>query len=79
MELQAPDEESMIRVAVADLDDRFASIARSRIEGTVRRLVHEWFRRAHVKVFVGIIAERHARAELQQLGPEARHAVDGAP
>jgi hypothetical protein len=32
-----------------------------------------------VKVFVGIIAERHARAELQHVGPEARHAVDGAP
>jgi hypothetical protein len=76
MELQAPDEESMIRVAVADLDDRFASIDRSRIEGTVRRLAHERFRRAHVKVFVGIIAERHARTELQQVGPEAPHAVD---
>jgi hypothetical protein len=76
MELQAPDEESMIRVAVADLDDRFASIDRSRIEGTVRRLVHEWFTRAHVKLFVGIIAERHARTELQQVGPEARRAVD---
>jgi hypothetical protein len=66
MELQSPNEESMIRVAVADLDDRFASIDRARIEGTVRRLVHEWFERAHVKNFVGIIAERHARSELEQ-------------
>ena len=62
MELQAPDEESMIRIAVADLDGRFASIDRARIEGTVGRLVHEWFERARVKNFVGIIAERHARA-----------------
>jgi len=66
MELQAPDEEAMIKVAVADLDGRFASIDRSRIEGTVRRLVHEWFARSRVKNFVGIIAERQARSELQQ-------------
>jgi hypothetical protein len=79
MELQAPDEEAMIRVAVADLDDRFASIDRSRIEGTVRRLVHEWFAHSHVKVFVGIIAERHARTELQQGRPGTRYAADDAP
>jgi hypothetical protein len=66
MELQALDEEAMIRVAVADLDERFASIDTSRIEMTVRRLFGEWFARARVKTFVGIIAERHARAELQQ-------------
>jgi hypothetical protein len=65
MELQAPDEEAMVRGAVADLDDRFATIDRSRIEGTVRRLVHEWCARSRVKSFVGIIAERHAREELE--------------
>jgi hypothetical protein len=74
MELQALDEESMVRVAVADLDDRFVSVERSRIEGTVRRLVHEWFERARVKNFVGIIAERHARAELQQVALRSRAA-----
>jgi hypothetical protein len=67
MELQAHDEESMIKVAVSDLDDRFASIDRSRIEAVTGRLVHEWFARARVKTFVGIIAERHARAELRQV------------
>ncbi len=67
MELQAPDEESMIRAAVADLDGRYASIDRSRIEAVARRLVREWFARARVKTFVGVIAERHARAELQQI------------
>lgn len=56
----------MIRVAVEDLDNRFESIERSRIEATVRRLVREWFGRSRVKQFVGIIAERHARAELQR-------------
>lgn len=67
MELQAPDEEAMVRVAVADLDDQFAGIDRSHIEATVRRLVGVWLARARVKIFVGIIAERHAREELQQL------------
>jgi hypothetical protein len=67
MELQAPNEESMIRIAVSDLDDRFASLDHSRIEAVARRLVGEWFARARVKTFVGIIAERHARAELQQV------------
>ena len=67
MELQARNEESMIRVAIADLDSRFASIDKSRIEVIVRRLVGEWFARARVKMFVGIIAERYARAELEQV------------
>ncbi len=72
MDLQAPDEETMVRSAVADLDDRFANIDPSRIEATVRRLVHSWFSRARVKTFVGIIAERHARAELQDIDTETR-------
>ena len=55
----------MIRVAVADLDDRFTSIDPSRIETTVRRLVRDLFAHARVKIFVGIIAERHARTELE--------------
>lgn len=71
MEMQAPDEETMIRVEVADLDNRFPSIDRSHIEVTVRRLVGEWFAQARVKTFVGIIAERHARAELQQVRTHA--------
>ena len=64
MDLQAPDEETMVKVAVADLDDRFESIDKDRIESTVRRLVREWLGRSRIKTFVGIIAERHARAEL---------------
>ena len=56
----------MIKVAVADLEDRFASIDTSHIEATVRRLVNDAFADARVKTFVGIIAERRARAELQQ-------------
>jgi hypothetical protein len=70
MELEGPDEETMVKVAVADLDDRFESIDRPMIEATVRRLVHEWLGRARVKTFVGIIAERNARAELKKFGPE---------
>lgn len=66
MELRAPDEETMVKVAVSDLNDRFESIDRSQIETTVRPLVHDLFTRARVKGFVGILAERHARAELRQ-------------
>jgi hypothetical protein len=71
MELQPSDEESMVRVAVANLGRRFAAVDRSRIESTVRRLVGELFPRARVKTFVGIFAERHAREELQRLGGSA--------
>jgi len=67
MDLRTPDEEAMIRAAVADLDHRFASLDHSRVESTVRREVHAWFTRARVKTFVGVIAERHARAELERL------------
>ena len=73
MELQAPDEEAMVRVAVQHLADRFESLERTRIESTVRRVVNDLFARARVKIYVGIIAERGARAELQHLvaGPPA--------
>jgi hypothetical protein len=74
MELQAPNEEAMIKGAVDDLDDRFESIDRSRIEATVRRLVREWIARSRVKVFVGIIAERHARLELQEARTDGERA-----
>ena len=56
----------MVRVAVDNLDDELGTVDRDRIEGTVRRLVHDWIGRARVKIFVGIIAERHARRELEQ-------------
>lgn len=70
MNLQAPDEEAMIRISVADLDHRFATVDRSRIDEIVRRLVGALFARARVKTFVGIIAERHAREELREIGAE---------
>jgi hypothetical protein len=60
----------MVRVAVEHLADRFESIDRSRIESTVRRVVRDWFARARIKIFVGIIAERRARAELERLPTE---------
>lgn len=63
---RVPDEEAMVRAAVANLVDSFAIDARE-IEATVRRFVTEWFERARVKTFVGIIAERHARMELQRI------------
>jgi len=78
MELQTPNEEAMIRVAVADLDDEFTSVDRSHIEATVRRVVRDLFVRARVKIFVGIIAERQARTELQHARAESESPVDHA-
>jgi hypothetical protein len=68
MDLQPPDEETMVRVAVADLENRLEAVEPARIEATVRRNVHALFTRARVKSFVGIIAERHAQAELEKVG-----------
>jgi hypothetical protein len=66
MDLQAPSEELMVKVGVAHLVDRLPTVERSRIESTIRRVVHDWYSHARVKIFVGIIAERHARTELQR-------------
>ena len=71
MDLQAADEESMVMVAIADLDGRFESVDRSRIEVTVRPLVRELFETARVKTFVGILAERRARETLKELDRRA--------
>ena len=60
-----PDEETMVKVAVADLDGRFPGVARTRIEAVVRRLVQRWLAKARVKTFVGIISWREAREELE--------------
>jgi hypothetical protein len=65
VELQPPDEEGMVRIAVADLAERFDAIDRERIEATVRRSVRDLCGRARVKTFVGIIAERRASEELR--------------
>jgi hypothetical protein len=65
MELRAPDDNSMVRVAVAHLAERLPTTDLQRIEETVRDFVTEWNRRARVKTFVGVIAERHAREALE--------------
>ncbi len=74
-----PDEQAMVRAAIANLVDRFA-IDPNEVESTVQRLVREWFERARVKTFVGIIAERHARTELQLIpiaATKGGHTTDG--
>jgi len=74
MELHTPDEDSMVKGATSHLGDRFPTVASYRIESTVRRFVREWRARARIKVFVGVIAERHARAELEaQTDPGSRN------
>ena len=66
MERQAPDEESMVTTAVTNLERRFGSIDSQTIEAVVRRIVHQQLATAKVTLFVGVIAERGARAELQR-------------
>lgn len=70
-EPKPPDEETIVKVAIADLGERLPSVARSRIEATVRRIVHWWLERARIRTFVGIIATREARAELEEERSEA--------
>jgi len=67
MELSQPDESTIVRVAVANLDARFPSVESGRIESVVRRRVHDRFEHSRVKNFIGILAERDAYAELQRL------------
>ena len=64
VDTRAPDEDAMVRAAVADIERRLRSDS-PRIERTVRRLVRELSDRSRVKTFVGVIAERHALEELR--------------
>jgi len=57
------DEDAIVRAAVSSLAGQFA-IDEHEIETTVRHFVDDWSARARVKTYVGIIAERHARAAL---------------
>ncbi len=66
MQPQSPDEQTLVKVAVAELEDRFPSLGPARIEPVVARQVHRWFVRARVKTYVGIIAGREARCELER-------------
>jgi hypothetical protein len=70
MELKAPDEDAMIRAAVADLDDQFDAIDKPVIDAVVRRHMNKRFTHSRIKTYVGIFAERDARSELQKTLPE---------
>jgi len=64
-ELGVPDEEAMVHVAVFDLSQRMPTLPERQIESTVRRWVGWWTHHARVEKFVGIIATRSARSELE--------------
>jgi hypothetical protein len=66
----APDEDALVRVASANLKDRFEQVEPQHIEWVVRRAVKALCDRSRVKAFVGILAERRARRLLE------RHATD---
>lgn len=65
MELPSANEASMVRTAVSNLEERFATIDHDRIASTVERRVQERCANARITTFIGIIAEREARAELE--------------
>jgi hypothetical protein len=65
VEVPAQDENTTIRIATERLDDRFDEVPRREIEATVRRRLRELAARSRVHSFLGIIAERQARAELE--------------
>jgi len=65
----APDEDTMVHVAVEDLSTRLPRVERPRIEESVRRWVHHWQARARVQTFVGVMAARDARHELEAEPP----------
>ena len=66
MKSSDPDEASIVRVAVTHLDTRFPSLSTSQIESVVRPRVHDRLEHSRVKNFVGILAERDARTELER-------------
>ena len=64
-ETPPPDENAMVKAAVADLEHQFDDVDPARIEETVRKHMDKRFAQARVKTYVGIFAERDARAELR--------------
>jgi hypothetical protein len=69
VELSEPDEATAVRVAVAHLDARFPSLDRDEIESVVRPRVRDRFEHSRIKSFIGILAERDARTELERIAP----------
>ncbi len=66
MKLPLANEASIVRTAVSNLEERFANIEHDRTASTVERRVQERYANARITTFVGIIAERDARAELER-------------
>jgi len=66
MELKTPSEDAMVHTAAAGLERRFPTLSRPRIEDAVRRWIRKLCARSRVTTFVGIIAERRARVDLQR-------------
>jgi hypothetical protein len=66
MELKPPSEDAMVHTASAGLERRFPTVSKPRIEDVVRRWIRKLRARSRVQAFIGILAERRARAELQR-------------
>jgi hypothetical protein len=65
MDLAAAEIETMVSVAVEDVRNHLPLVSRPEAEATVRRRIDWWSDHARVHNFVGILAAREARAELQ--------------
>jgi hypothetical protein len=59
------DEEAMVRVAVAAVDQKCGSGEQPQVEDAIRRDVHQLFEHARIKAYVGVIAGRHALEALR--------------
>jgi hypothetical protein len=66
VELSEPDEATIVRVAAAHLDPQFPSVDTRKVESVVRGHVRNRLQQARIRNFVGILAERDARADLQR-------------
>jgi len=66
MELQQPDEETLVRNATDGLKTTDPAADGGRVERRVREIVHDLCVHSRVKNFVGVIAERRARDELRR-------------
>jgi hypothetical protein len=66
MELQQPNEETLVQNATDSLNSMDPTADRGRVERRVREIVHDLCAHSRVKNFIGVIAERRARDELRK-------------
>lgn len=66
MDLGAQDETAMAQLAARDLQQQFTEVNADDVDALVREFVQRRFEAARIKAFVGVLAERDARAEIKR-------------